>query len=161
MFIIKNCDDLEEIWKLMLKYQEDNNIINHCVENSVFWNDIYDQFGFTEKLTIKVGTLLSKRKVDCVLGDEDIAVIAHCYLEYDDGTIVEPSFEFKNIKREYVDLKDLRKRVAKASLEFDIRQHISNIHMLQQSVNEFTENYHVSSEYYKNLEIYIQQNIQR
>lgn len=148
-------------WNLILKYQRDNNVKGQCLSHALFWNDFYRFYLHgEEKLNVKVGSLL--------IGDYDnetFGLVAHCFLQYEDGLIVDPSVEFKDMKYDYrhycTSLKEVRKILKEQKFDEPklFEEHVEHLVGLQKTVNDALNDFRVSTDYYKDLSIYVSKNL--
>ena len=89
-------------YRLLMKYQQDNNVKRMCIPNTLYWFQVLKQYDQSVKATATIAISHSPYTRDGIT--YDIAIVNHMILTYDDGTVADVSHEVKSLKnREYFD----------------------------------------------------------
>ena len=155
-------------YKLLMKYQQDNNIKKMCIPNTIYWLKVLKQVEQPVKATATIVISKTPYIKDGITYDS--AIVNHMVLTYDDGTVADVSYEVKSLKnREYFDnIKDFtnaynfkRNKSLYDSFPTVIKSHIKMVDVADR-INSgrfvLTPNTDLSK-YYDDLEYYIISNL--
>ena len=94
-------------YRLLMKYQQDNNIKKMCIPNTLYWFQVLKKYEQPVKATATIVLSHSPYTKDGIT--YEMLFVNHLILTYDDGTVADVSHEIKSLKnREYFDsIKDL------------------------------------------------------
>jgi hypothetical protein len=108
------------IHRLMLGYQQKNNIKNNCITNAQY---LYDQINRTSPNKVKA------RAVFVVNEEKGIFCRGHLVLEYDDKSFIDPSYEYESLNNSkyFTTIHDLN--LHKSELDKSLKKEIISDHL--------------------------------